>query len=87
MTIEESDRLCEALEAPRGARDERALRKLVNSADGDGEALTRLIADFVRERGYQPWKAPEALPPIEESDIVLVVWMAIESEPAAPPLS
>ena len=31
----------------------------------------------------QPWKAPEALPPIEQEDVVLVVWMAVEREDGA----
>lgn len=80
MTAEEADRLCVALEAPRGAREERALRKLIKESNGGGEQLTKRIADFVRERGYQPWKAPEALPPIEDDDIKLTVWMAVDAE-------
>lgn len=80
MTLEESDRLVASLEAPRGMRDERALRKVFNRDAHDGIITTKLIAAFVRERGFQPWKAPEPLPPIDEEDIRLVVWMAVEGE-------
>ena len=29
--------------------------------------------------GLQPWKAPEPLPPIDEADVQLVVWMAVDA--------
>ena len=34
--------------------------------------------EFVRERGYQPWHAPEPLPLIDDDDVTLVAWMAVE---------
>jgi hypothetical protein len=79
MGNEESDRICDALEAPRGVREERALRKLITAGEGSGEELTKQIADFVKERGYQPWKQPQALPPIELEEISLVVWVAVDT--------
>ncbi len=78
MTLDESDRLVASLEAPRGMRDERALRTVFSRDNADGIMTTKTIAAFVRERGFQPWKAPEPLPPIDEDDIRLVVWMAVE---------
>lgn len=80
MTQAEADRLCDALEAPLGARDQRALREVMKS-DLAGPALTLRIAEFVRERGFQPWRSPEALPPIDEDDVVLIAWMAVDSVP------
>ena len=79
MTLEENDRIVAALEAPRGLREERALRAVFTREKAAGAETTRALALFVRERGLQPWKAPEPLPPIDESDIRLVVWMAVES--------
>lgn len=80
MPQEVADRLVECLEAPWGARIERALREVFDpDAPGD-EATTRALAERVRELGLQPWKAPEPLPPIEEDEVVLVVWMAVEAE-------
>ena len=58
MTLEEGDRLVASLEAPRGMRDERALRQVFNKDTSDGAEATRRIGAFVKERGFQPWKAP-----------------------------
>jgi hypothetical protein len=78
MTQDEQARLIESLEAPRSMREERALRKLMKEAPSEGEQTSREIARFVRERGFQPWRPPEPLPPIEEEDVQLVVWMGVE---------
>lgn len=78
MSLEECDRIVAALEAPRGIREERALRAIFSSETADGIRSSHAIVDFVRERGLQPWKAPEPLPPIDASDVQLVVWMAVE---------
>lgn len=83
MTLEENDRIVAALEAPRSLREERALRVVFGKDKADGVRTSRALANFVRERGLQPWKAPEPLPPIDASDVNLVVWMAVESEAAA----
>jgi hypothetical protein len=80
MTQPQQVALIEALEAPRNMRDERALRKVFNPDRPDGEQLTREVAKFVRDRGFQPWRPPEPLPPIDLEDISLVVWMAIDAE-------
>ena len=71
--------LIEALEAPRSPRDERALRKVFAPETDDGQQLSRDLARFVRERGFQRWKPPEPLPPITADDITLIVWMAVEA--------
>jgi len=77
----EVDRVCEALEAPWGVRIERALREVFTPDAAKGEETSIAIVERVRMLGLQPWKAPEPLPPIDEEDIVLVVWMAVEATP------
>ncbi|MCC6349572.1 MAG: hypothetical protein IT347_08275 [Candidatus Eisenbacteria bacterium] len=51
--------------------------------DPGGEETTTALAARVRELGLQPWKPPEPLPPIDEDEITLVVWMAVEAEAVA----
>lgn len=80
MSREEADRVVDALEAPWGLRVEKALRSVFTPETAAGEATTQKIAEQVKILGLQPWKAPEPLPPIEQEDVVLVVWMAVESE-------
>ena len=80
MTQHEQRETIEALEAPRSLRDERALRKAFRPEEVDGEQMSRELARFVKERGFQPWRPPEPLPPIESDDVVLVVWMGIIAE-------
>lgn len=79
MTQEELHVAIEALEAPRGMREERALRRIFDPERIDGERTSRELSRFVRERGFQPWRPPEPLPPIEHDDVRLVVWMAVEA--------
>jgi hypothetical protein len=72
-----------AVEAPRGMRQENALREVWNRFhDEDDEveepkALSAALVEKVRDLGLQPYEAPEPLPPIEEEEIKLVCWMAV----------
>ncbi len=84
MTLEEVDRLAEALEAPRGLRIEKSLREVFTPETAEGERTTKAIAERVKLLGLQPWKAPEPLPPIDEDEVQLVVWMAVEQEGEPP---
>lgn len=84
MSLEDVDRLADALEAPRGLRVEKSLREVFTPETAKGEKTTWAIADRVKLLGLQPWKAPEPLPPIDEEEVQLVVWMAVEAgTPAA----
>lgn len=80
MTQVQQSVLIESLEAPRSMRDERALRKVFQPGRQDGEQLSREIARFVKERGFQPWHPPKPLPPIQADDVNVVVWMAVTPE-------
>ncbi len=80
MTLEELDRLAEALEAPWGIRIEKVLRKAFKPEEARGGASTKSIANVVKELGLQPWRAPEPLPPIEVDEVDLVVWMAVQAK-------
>ena len=74
------DRAVESLEAPWVSRTERALRAVFSPESAKGAETSRQILSLVKTLGLQPWRPPEPLPPIEEEDIVLVVWMAVEPE-------
>lgn len=78
MTLEELDRVVSALEAPWGLRFEKSLREVFTPEQAKGEETSRAIGERVRVLGLQPWKAPEPLAPIDEEEVVLVVWMAVE---------
>ena len=80
LSVEERDRVADALEAPWGIRQERRLREVFTAYQDDPGELTRRIAEVVVELGLQPWKPPEPLDPIEEDEISLVVWMGIRAE-------
>ena len=77
MSIEERDRVADALEAPWGIRQERRLREVFDPDRVTPGEMTRRIAEVVRELGLQPWKPPDPLDPIEEEEVNLVVWMGV----------
>lgn len=83
LSLEDQDRIAEALEAPWGIRQERRLREVFRPEDADGVRSTERIAEVVQELGLQPWKAPEPLDPIDEDEIDLVVWMGVQAGPSA----
>ncbi len=68
------------MEALWGLRIEKSLRQVFTPDTTNGEATSRAIAERVKLLGLQPWKAPEPLPPIDEDEVSLVVWMAVERE-------
>jgi hypothetical protein len=77
MVQEKVDELVESVEAPWGARYEKQIREAMESAAG--AAASTAIAETVHRLGLEPFKAPEPLPPIEEQDVRLICWMAVEA--------
>jgi hypothetical protein len=76
-TQEELDRLTEAIEAPWGQRIERQIRLAMESAEGT--AASAAIAETVKRLGLEPFQAPAPLPPIQEEDIRLICWLAVDA--------
>lgn len=77
MVQEKVDQLVESVEAPWGVRYEKQVREAMESATG--AAASTAIAETVRRLGLEPFKAPEPLPPIEEQDVRLICWMAVDT--------
>jgi hypothetical protein len=77
MTQDDVDRLIESVEAPWGIRYEKPIREAMESASDS--AASTAIAETVRRLGLEPFQAPEPLPPIEEEDVRLICWMAVEA--------
>ncbi len=78
MTQNDADRVCDAIEAPLGYREQRTLRQILNQENATAHHITKQLAAFVRERGLQPWRPPAPLQPIDEDDVTLTAWMAVE---------
>lgn len=82
LSIEDRDRVADALEAPCGIRHERRLREVFVPDKVTPGEMTRRIAEVVRGLGLQPWKPPEPLDPIEPEEVSLVVWMGVLGQTA-----
>jgi len=68
----------EILESPWPRREEVMLRELFEKEGLADAAKSREIVAFIRKSGLEPFRAPEPLPPIEEDDIHLIGWIALE---------
>lgn len=85
MDQDELHEVLEAVEAPRGRRQENALREVWNRFHDEEDqveepkALSAALVEKVRDLGLQPYKPPEPLDPIEEDEVKLVCWMVIAS--------
>jgi hypothetical protein len=76
MTIEEADRLVDALQAPYPERIVRSIRHAMGSSTDPAEQV-RAIAAYASDLGLEPSPPPEPLPEITEDDVHLVCWLAI----------
>ncbi len=76
MTVEEADRLVDALQDPYPERVVRSIRAALGSG-GDPAEQVRTIATYAKDLGLQPSSPPEPLPEITEDDVHLVCWLAI----------
>ena len=56
------------------------LRDLFERSDLAMTAKSNAIIDFVLKTGLEPFIAPAPLPPIEEDDVQLIAWIALENE-------
>jgi hypothetical protein len=75
----ELDTVLDSLEAPWGVRIEKAIREVFDPDAGDPYEVSKALVEKVRELGLQPFVAPTPLPVIDQDEIALVCWMAVES--------
>ncbi len=76
MTIEASEKLIDALQAPYPERIVRLVRSLL-STDAVPEEIVRLIDKTVTELGLEPSPPPTPLPEITSVDVNLICWTAL----------
>jgi superfamily II DNA or RNA helicase len=76
MTVEDADRLVDALQAPYPERIVRSIRHAMGSST-DAVEQVRAIAAYAGDLGLEPSPPPEPLPEITEDDVHLVCWLAI----------
>jgi len=74
----ELDLITEAVEAPWGVRIERTLREVFNPEREDPLIASAALVEKVRELGLQPFVQPQPLPVIDEDEITLICWMAVD---------
>ena len=74
----ELDATIEALEAPWGVRIGRAIKEVFDPDTSDRQTASKALVAKVRELGLQPFVQPEPLPVIDEDEIALVCWMAVD---------
>jgi hypothetical protein len=75
LTQEEINLLIESIEAPWGTRIEKQIREAAQLPNGTD--TSEAIVEAVKRLGLEPFKAPEPLPPVEESEVRLVCWIKV----------
>ena len=68
----------EAIEAPWGLRHERAIKEVFDPEAEDPYVASAALVEKIREMGLQPFQQPDPLPPIQEEDVMLICWMAVD---------
>jgi hypothetical protein len=79
LDIEQSvvEKALDVLESKWGRRDEVKLREWFRLDSLAGREKSSFLVKQIEESGLEPFQASEPLPPIEENDIELIVWMAV----------
>ena len=77
MTIEASEKLINALQAPYPERIVRLIRSVL-STNAAPEEIVRLIEKTVSDLGLEPTPPPTPLPEITSEDVHLICWIALE---------
>jgi hypothetical protein len=73
-------RALDILEAPWPLREERLLRDQFRDRSGPAIARSRRLVEWILATGLERFEPPAPLPPIAESDVRLVCWMAVEED-------
>jgi hypothetical protein len=73
-------RTLDILESPWPRREEVTLRDLFLDENVTSPMKAQRVMEFVLKTGLESFVAPPPLPPIEEDDILLVSWLAIEAD-------
>lgn len=79
LTREEVERIIESIEAPHPHRTVSEFRSALRGSEIPAEQAAA-AAGVVRELGLQPYEPPEPLPPVAESDINLICWLAVSPQ-------
>ena len=80
VTLENLNGIVESLEAPRSRKEENPIREVFDPDSDDRKGVSTAIIERVRELGWQPFRAPDALPPIDQNEIQLIAWMAVDHD-------
>ena len=80
ITRDDLNAIVESLEAPRSRKEENEIREVFQPDSDDRKGVSTALIERVRELGWQPFRAPDALPPIEQDEIQLIAWMAVDRE-------
>ena len=80
ISLEDLNEIVESLEAPLSRKMEQYIREVFDPDSEDRHGVSAAIIERVRELGLQPFRAPDALPPIDLDEIQLIAWMAVDRE-------
>ena len=83
----DADKLAKALdvlEAPWPRREEALLREQFRDRSGPAVARSLRLVEWILSTGLERFEPPVPLPPIDESDVRLICWMAVEADATSP---
>jgi hypothetical protein len=75
-------RALDVLEAPWPRREESQLREMFRDRSGPAIARSLRLVEWIHSTGLERFEPPAPLPPVAETDVRLVCWMAVEAENA-----
>ena len=80
IPLDDLNAAVESLEAPLSRRQEQAIREVFKPECDDRQGVSDAIIERVHMLGLQPFRAPDARPPIDLDEIQLIAWMAVDCD-------
>ena len=74
------NKMLSSIEAPWPARDSHLLREIWKMEFSTNQEKSDALYQRIEEIGAEPYVSPRPLIPIEQEDIKLICWMAVEAE-------
>jgi hypothetical protein len=80
MDVDKLSKALDVLEAPWPRREEALLREQFRDRTGVAAARSFRLVEWILATGLERFEPPPPLPPITDTDVRLVCWMAVEGE-------
>jgi len=76
----ELDQICDTVLSPWSRREENRLREVWVAEHSSNTAKSLALVDAIKATGIEPFEVPQKFPKIDQEEVRLVCWLAIQAD-------